>query len=151
MLPWRPYFSISPWDVIAVALGAFDTKHVELTFDVAKDEIGPRHWLLNDLRRGEDYQKAVLGLVMNCGKIDDTAAIAPTLQYLAVRPHTVAAGFLAATRGATIASRRCAISGWRSISRPLKPALRQLARRPAFQVGTWAVSSVREGWYFGLV
>ena len=60
----------------------------------------------------------------------------------------MAAGFLAATRGVTIASRRCAISGWRSISRPLKPALRQLARRPAFQVGTWAVSSVREGWYF---
>ena len=27
----------------AIALGAFDAKHVELAFNVAEDEVGPRH------------------------------------------------------------------------------------------------------------
>jgi hypothetical protein len=28
---------------LAVALGALDAEHVELAFDVAEDEMGPRH------------------------------------------------------------------------------------------------------------
>jgi hypothetical protein len=46
MLPLRGRILDQLVDVIAalaVALGALDAEHVELAFDVAEDEMGPRH------------------------------------------------------------------------------------------------------------
>jgi hypothetical protein len=46
MLALRPYFSISLLDVVAalaLAARAFDAQDIELSLDVAKDEITSRH------------------------------------------------------------------------------------------------------------
>jgi hypothetical protein len=60
-------------DVIAAladALGAFDAKHVELAFDVAEDEIGPRHWSRAARQRGTAVDNwdvlGVVGLLLMC-------------------------------------------------------------------------------------
>jgi hypothetical protein len=55
---------------LAAAFGAFDAEHIELTCDVAKDEVSARHWLTQRYFSRCDIRHSlacVSGLVYPCG------------------------------------------------------------------------------------